>query len=84
MLEQRTERLKARLAEPDVRKRLLARCAATSRARINWCPLEYRDEYRRLAGLFPAKDARAIIESQIAVDMRRYEATGKLQQAAHG
>ncbi len=50
---------------------------------LGWCPLEYRDEYRRLvrnAGL-KAADARAAIEVQIEADLQRYLRTGRLQRS---
>jgi len=51
---------------------------------LGWCPLEYRDEYRRLCAAgsslrFSAAEARRIIEEQIEADRRRYLQTGQLQ-----
>ncbi|CAH0355331.1 hypothetical protein [Sphingobium sp. CECT 9361] len=61
------------------------RRAVASRLRnyYQWCPIEYRDDYKRLIyskGL-NAADARAIIERQIQVDMEKFHVTGQLQQS---
>lgn len=55
-----------------------------SNAKMAWCPVEYRDEYRRLTRvkMLPAADARKVIEDLIATHAARYSRTGKLQQAA--
>lgn len=55
---------------------------AYARQHPAWCPLEYRDEYRRLTRVkqLPAAEARTIIERAIATDARRYAATGVLPQ----
>lgn len=54
-----------------------------SETRMGWCPLEYRDEYRRLvrSKLVSAAEARRMIEDMIAADMDRYVATGILPQS---
>lgn len=51
--------------------------------KLSWCPIEYRDEYRRLRinGGFRARDARRIIEQQIERDLNRYVETGQLQRS---
>lgn len=54
-----------------------------SQSLLAWCPVEYREEYRRLVytkRLGPG-GARAVIEEQIAKDAERYARTGKLQQS---
>lgn len=53
---------------------------------IGWCPLEYRDEYRRLTGKMGvrAADARRMIEAQIAKDLATYQRTGVMQRSAGG
>jgi hypothetical protein len=50
---------------------------------LAWCPLEYRDEYRRLrcSKLIRAPEARRMIEAMIARDVARYAATGRLPQS---
>lgn len=50
---------------------------------LAWCPMEYRDDYRRLkeVDLISAPEARRMIEAQIARDLERYAATGVLPQA---
>lgn len=50
--------------------------------KIAWCPLEYRDDYRKIARIMPAAEARAHVEHLIAVDAARYARTGKLQRTA--
>lgn len=59
-------------------------CTKASRSRLSWCPIEYRDEYRRLTRvkMLPAAAARNVIEDLIAAHAARYSRTGKLQQAA--
>jgi len=51
---------------------------------LSWCPVEYRDEYRRLVRtkLIRAPEARRMVEDMIAADLARYAATGVLPQAA--
>lgn len=65
-------------------ERTLQQVTLASRSRLSWCPPEYRAEYRRLtrAKMIPAAEARPIIENMIAVDARRYAATGILPQSA--
>ncbi|SKB26974.1 hypothetical protein [Sphingopyxis flava] len=51
--------------------------------KLAWCPVEYRDDYRRLVksqGL-KAAEARKVIEDQIAADAARFAATGVLPQS---
>lgn len=59
-------------------------CTKASRSRLEWCPPEYRDEYRHLTRKkqIPAPTARQIIEDLIATHAARYSRTGELQQAA--
>lgn len=61
-----------------------ARARKAAQAAIAWCPLEYRPEYNRLkrSQELPAAEARRIIEDLIASHAKRYQRTGKLQQAA--
>jgi hypothetical protein len=49
---------------------------------LAWCPIEYRDEYRRLrlSKRMLAAEARAAVEEMIAADLKRYRRTGELQQ----
>ena len=63
---------------------LSERMRLTSNAKLSWCPLEYRSEYRRLTRvkMLPAADARKVIEDLIAAHAARYSRTGKLQKAA--
>ncbi len=63
---------------PDAaaKQRLIA-----SRSQLAWCPVEYRDDYRKIANNVPCREARAMIEELIAVDAARYAATGRLQQS---
>lgn len=51
---------------------------------LAWCPVEYRDEYRRLVRtkLIRAPEARRMVEDMIAADLARYAATGILPQSA--
>jgi hypothetical protein len=64
------------------------RSAKISRARIEaaygWCPLEYRDEYRRLTRecRLTAGEARAAIEQQVEADLRAFAKSGVLPQTA--
>ncbi len=55
-----------------------------SRTRLGWLPPEYRDDYFHLRRNFKyrAREARRIIEDQIARDLDRYAATGVLPQAS--
>jgi hypothetical protein len=50
---------------------------------LAWCPIEYRDEYRRfrVSKRFLAHEAREAVEALIAVDLKRYRLSGELQQA---
>lgn len=75
--------LRRRLASPEG-AHLRNRLGNSQKARLDWCPIEYRDEYRALIRShlrYRAKDARRIIEEQIAVDTRRYLETGLLQRS---
>jgi hypothetical protein len=76
-------RTKAEFADPARRSQALLRVTMASRARLSWCPLEYRPEYRRLRYMkeFPAAEAKAIILQQIASDAKAYARTGELQQS---
>ena len=75
---------------PDYQAKIAAGVAAAASMRalrreaLAWCPLEYRADYRRLKVVkgFTAAEARALIEDQIAHDLRRYAATGRLPQSA--
>ena len=69
-------------ANPDV---AVQRATRASRARLAWCPPEYRDEYRTLtrSKMLPAAVAREMIESLMAAHFQRYMRTGALQQATH-
>lgn len=50
--------------------------------RLDWCPPEYRASYRTIVRRrIPATDARRMILDLIATDLRRYQATGQLQQS---
>jgi len=65
------------LSTPEVRARALSpeaiarRSAIREEATMGWCPPDRRDEYRALNGKFPAAEARAIIEADIAAVARR-------------
>jgi hypothetical protein len=50
--------------------------------KLGWCPVEYRDLYRQLARKtgVSAKQARKMVQEQIAKDLRSYERTGVLQE----
>lgn len=50
---------------------------------LSWCPLEYRDDYRRLVKSYGIKaaEARRMTEELIAADTARYHATGELPHA---
>lgn len=76
------ERIRAVVAAgSDVR----ARAGRTlSQTRLGWLPPEYRDDYFHLRRNFKyrAREARRIIEDQIARDLDRYAATGVLPQAS--
>jgi hypothetical protein len=76
-------RTKAEFADPERRARAILRVNRASRARLLWCPLEYRDTYRRLTRVkqLPAAEARAAILDLIAADARAYARTGELQQS---
>lgn len=56
---------------------------AQSEFYLGWCPLEYRDGYRRLVKSYGIKaaDARRMTEELIAADTARYHATGELPHA---
>lgn len=83
MLEKRLEKLRATIGEPGYRAKRIAHLTRISRDRLAWCPIEYRDEYRRLtrSKMLPAAEARKAIKDMIAADVRRYHSTGQLQQA---
>lgn len=51
--------------------------------KLAWCPVEYRDDYRRLVKWqgVKAAEARRMIEAQITADATRYAATGVLPQS---
>ncbi len=51
--------------------------------KLAWCPVEYRDDYRRLVKWqgVKAAEARRMIETQIDKDAARYAATGVLPQS---
>lgn len=72
--------VRARTYSPEANAKRNMTCANT---KLAWCPVEYRDEYKRLirTHLIKAADARRMIEEQIAADLRRYRATGELQRA---
>jgi hypothetical protein len=69
-------------ADPAIRVRLVESIRRYNRARVSWCPLEYRDEYHRLKRVkhCSAAEARRLIEEMIAADTARYARTGQLQQ----
>ena len=71
--ERRIAALRATLARPDQRERLVETCRANSRVRMSWCPERYRDEYRRLtrSAMLTAAEARAAIEQLVERDERR-------------
>jgi DNA-directed RNA polymerase subunit RPC12/RpoP len=50
---------------------------------LGWCPVEYRDAYRRLRRhcQMSAAEARAMIEQQIEKDRAEYLRTGRLPQS---
>ncbi len=56
---------------------------AQSEFYMGWCPLEYRDGYRRMVRIdgIKAADARRMTEELIEADQARYLATGVLPQA---
>lgn len=62
--------------------KIAADMRALSRKRLEWCPLEYRDTYRRLTRSknLTAAEARSVIEAQIAADVTAYQRTGALSQ----
>lgn len=80
--QRRVEAQREALARPEVRELWLRNCRAAAQARLAWCPIEYRDEYRRLAGAWAmnAAEARRMIEDLIQADAARYARTGQLQQ----
>lgn len=77
MIAKRTASLRMYVASPQ------GRSARRNNPRIAWCPVEYRDEYRRLLYThhFPAETARAMIAELIEADAARYARTGQLQQS---
>jgi len=79
---ERIAKLRATVTSIDYRDGLQRRLTEISRSRMSWCPLEYRDEYRRLtrSKMLLASEARRMIESLIVSDARAYHRTGQLQQ----
>ena len=61
--------------------RVRANIAAMARAKMAWCPLEYRAEARRLRRKIPAAEIRRVILAQVEADAQRYAQTGQLQQS---
>lgn len=59
-------------------------CTRASRSRMAWCPVEYRDEYRRLTRIkqLPAAEAKRVILELVDRHAALYRRTGQLQQAA--
>lgn len=74
---------RARWSDPEFRDRAVHTMRLRGMGRVAWCPLEYRVDYRRLTRVkhLAASQARAIIETQIATDARRYARTGILPQS---
>lgn len=68
--EQKRLRHEATWAVHPHREALHRRLARMSRARMAWCPLEYRDLYRKLRSSsgFGAAEARTMIVRQVALD----------------
>lgn len=52
-----------------------------TQTRLGDIPVEYRDDYRRIAKEHGAEYARHIIAEQVDVDAQRFARTGQLQQA---
>ena len=73
----------ARAAAAGTQARLKAG-KSLSRTRLGWLPPEYREDYFHLRRNFKyrAREARRIIQDQIARDLIRYAETGVLPQAA--
>lgn len=71
-------------ADPEFRLKHVGAIRALNRRRVEWCPLEYRDDYRFLKRVkhYSAAQARQMIEDRIASDQRRYALTGRLQRTA--
>lgn len=71
-------RIKA--SEPETRRRA---AFTYVQRRLDWLPLEYRDEYRRLTRgrKVRAAEARKLIEKQIRDDLKKYRSTGRLPLA---
>lgn len=74
---------RARWADPEMRAKIVVPLRAYNRERLAWCPLEYRDEYRRLTRVkhYFASQARQLVEDMIAADLRRHQRTGALPQS---
>lgn len=53
---------------------------AVSLRKIEWCPLEYRDDYRKIArnAGYSAAEAKAIILAQVARDIDLHQRSGVL------
>lgn len=75
--------LKRTLHAPENQAWLKRQRTNASRARLSWCPLEYRETYRYISQRqkLGAKEGRRIIEEQIAADAVKYARTGKLQKS---
>lgn len=76
--------LREAMTRPEVRAKAVRSAALAGKARLAWCPLEYRDDYRAIAykhGM-TAAEGRRMIEDRIAVDTARYLRTGVLQRTA--
>lgn len=71
-----------RWADPVMRAKILVPLRAYNRERLAWCPLEYRDEYRRLTRIkhYGAKEARRMVKKLVAADLRRHLRTGAMPQ----
>jgi len=65
----------AAMADPEVRARI-------TNARLSWCPPEFLDLYRVLVKKVGAKDARQLVEEEVAVNSRRTAAPGTAQRQA--
>jgi hypothetical protein len=69
--------MKAAMADPEVRARHAAAMAdpevraRITQARLSWCPPEFLDLYRVLVKKVGAKDARVMVEEEVAVISRR-------------
>lgn len=74
---------KRQWSDPAFRARMEGAMRRLGQRRVAWCPLEYRDDYRRLKRVKhkSAAEARRMIEELIAADARRFARTGQLQQS---